>query len=68
MGWEIHDLLSELLVFVPMQRLGEIVTCHIVCGTILDTDAALLLLIRNEEETNIEVSGSLASTLPAIGF
>ena len=68
MSWKVHNLLPELLELGSMKRLGEVVTNHVISGTILNADVSLLLLISNKEVPDVEVSGPLASRLPTIGF
>ena len=68
MGWEVHYLSAELLVFGSMQGLGEVITQHLVCWTVLDRDVPLLLLISNKEVSDVQVPGSFPSTLALILF
>ena len=51
-----------------MKRLGYVVSFHQISWAVLDVSVALGFLISNEEESNVEVPGSLSSTLSTIFF
>ena len=51
---------------LTLQRFAWIVTTHVFCWTVLDAEVALLMTIRNVEETDVQVSCAFARTAGAI--
>ena len=57
-----HNEGTVLMEQLSLERFGEIITSHILCGTVNDPKVALINLVVDEEETNVQGSRALART------
>ena len=61
-----HDECTVVVEDCTLQRFGEIITSHIPGGTIDNTNVALLDLVMNEKETDVQSTCALASTVASV--
>ena len=54
-GIQIQDRLSEAGKLGSLERLGQVVTLHLVCRAVLYLYVALLHLVHNKEVTDVDV-------------
>lgn len=65
---QVHDGVAVLMVFHSMKRFGHVISNHFIGRTVLNTDVAFFLLVRDKEVTDVKVSGSWSSATATIGF
>ena len=68
LGGGIHNKVPEQLEFGASQRLGEVVSNHLVSGTILDGKISLGDLVSYKEVPDVDVPSPLAATCFSILF
>ena len=64
----IHDDIAEASEFCSLHRLGEEITNHLVCWTVVDGDVLVLGYAPNEEITDVHVTGATAAGRPPVQF
>ena len=63
-----HDSATKLNKFLALQRLGVVIGIHVVSRTVPYRHQIIVHLIRNDEVSDIYMTGSLSGTCPAISL
>ena len=65
---DVHDNVAEAAEFCSPNRLGEEITNHLVCWTVVDGDVLVFGHVPNEEMLDVHVLGVTAAGRPYVQF
>ena len=58
---QVHNVIPMLMEKCSLQRFGEVITGHFLCGTLFDTDLLLFEMVSDEKIPHVNVTGFIST-------